>query len=150
MRYLKPFEEFINEGVAKWISVNVNRAKSLVIESERKMTSLRERIEKLGVKNENANDYVEYCYDIVMHLVRAKMLSAGYEASGLGAHEAEVAYLRILGFDENDVQFADQMRYFRNGMLYYGTQLDAEYAIKVIDFTKRMYAKLKQLIKCQK
>ena len=56
------------------------------------------------------------------------MLLEGYNASGLGAHEAEVSYLRVLGFSENDVQFADQLRFFRNGMLYYGTMLDKEYA----------------------
>lgn len=54
-------------------------------------------------------------------------------------HEAEVAYLRVIEFDEKDVQFADQMRYFRNGMLYYGTLLDKEYAEKIIEFTKRIY-----------
>ena len=53
--------------------------------------------------------------------------------------------LKILGFDEKEVQFADQMRYFRNGMLYYGTILDKEYAKKVVEFTKHSYAKLKKL-----
>ena len=117
-----------------------------IIESERKMLSLKERLEKLGIKNENANDYIEYCYDIIMHLVRAKMYLDGYYSSGQGAHEAEVSYLKVLGFDEKEVQFADQMRYFRNGILYYGTTLDDEYAKKVIEFTKKIYPKLKMII----
>ncbi|MBI5391667.1 hypothetical protein HZB00_01565 [Candidatus Woesearchaeota archaeon] len=82
-----------------------------------------------------------------MEVIRAKMLLDGYNASGFGAHEAEVSYMRILGFKENEVQFADQLRYFRNGMLYYGTILDKGYAEKVIEFTKRTYEKLKMLIK---
>jgi len=49
-----------------------------------------------------------------------------------------------LGFNENDVQFANQLRFFRNGMIYYGTILDTEYAEKVIEFTKRIYLKLKK------
>src|SRR3989339_857633 len=65
-------------------------------------------------------------------------------SSGFGAHEAEVSYMRILGFNENDVQFANQLRFFRNGMIYYGTILDTEYAEKVIEFTKRIYLKLKK------
>jgi len=77
-------------------------------------------------------------------MIRAQMLLEGYNASGFGAHEAEVSYLRVFGFDERDVQFADQMRFFRNGMIYYGTIMDREYAEKVIEFTKRMYAKLKK------
>ena len=36
------------------------------------------------------------------------------------------------------------MRYFRNGMLYYGTILDKDYAEKVIGFTKRNYLILKR------
>ena len=80
----------------------------------------------------------------MMELIRAKMLLNGYNASGVGWHEAEVSYLRILGFVEKDVQFADQIRFFRNGMLYYGTILDKEYAEIVIEFTKRIYSKLKK------
>ncbi|HLC46736.1 MAG TPA: hypothetical protein VJI75_03255 [Candidatus Nanoarchaeia archaeon] len=45
------------------------------------------------------------------------------------------------------MQFADQLRFFRNGMLYYGTMLDEDYAEKVIEFTKRTYAQLKELVK---
>lgn len=147
MRVLKQFEEFIGEGIVNRVSINGERAKSLVIESARKMLSLKERLEKIGVTNGNANDYVEYCHDIIMLLVRAKLYLNGYYANGLGAHEAEVSYLRILGFPENDVQFADQMRYFRNGILYYGTSLDEVYAEKVVEFTKRIYPKLKEMIR---
>jgi hypothetical protein len=111
------------------------------------MRSLGERIKKLGINDENANDYVEYCYDIMMHLVRAKLFLDGFSASGQGAHEAEVSYLKRLGFAEADLKFADRMRYFRNGILYYGTSLDAEYADKVVEFTKRIYPKLKESLK---
>lgn len=61
MRVLKLFEEYQKEGIVKRVKINEERAKSLVIESERKRRSLNERIEKLGINNENANDYVEYC-----------------------------------------------------------------------------------------
>jgi len=70
----------------------------------------------------------------------------GYSASGQGAHEAEVSYLRELGFSEKDVQFADQLRYFRNGILYYGTSIDKEYADKVLEFTKTVHSKLKKFL----
>ena len=56
------------------------------------------------------------------------MLLDGYGAVGQGAHEAEISYLKILGFAEIDVQFANQIRFFRNWMLYYGTILDKIYA----------------------
>jgi len=143
MRALKPFEEFVKNGTVKTVKKDEERAKSLVIEAERKSNSLKERLEKIGVKNENANDYVEYCYDIILLLVRARMLLDGYSAAGQGAHEAEVSYLRLTGFSESDARFVDQLRFFRNGMLYYGTVTDREYAMKVLAFLKRIYPKLR-------
>ena len=77
-----------------------------------------------------------------METIRAKMLLDGFNASGYGAHEAEVAYLRNLGFSESNVQFLDQIRFFRNGMLYYGTIIDKEYAEKVYEFLGKIYPKL--------
>ena len=77
-----------------------------------------------------------------MGIIRAKMLLKGYNASGFGAHEAEVSYLRNLDFKETDVQFLDQIRFFRNGMLYYGTILEEEYAEKVLSFLRKIYPKL--------
>jgi len=146
MRNLKPFEDFINEGIVKRVKADKERAKSLIKESERKMNSLNEQLEKIGVKDENANDYIEYCYDMIMYLIRAKLFSEGYIASGQGAHEAEISYLKILGFAEKDILFADQMRYFRNGILYYGTFLDKEYAEKIIEFAKYICPKLKNIL----
>ena len=81
-----------------------------------------------------------------MFLIRAKMILDGYYASGKGAHEAEISYLRILSFNENNIQFLDKMRYYRNGMLYYGTTLDKEYAKKVIKLSKEIYFKLKNSV----
>jgi hypothetical protein len=146
MRQLKLFEEFLKEEIVKKVSINKERSKSMIKESERKMLSLKEQLEKIGIKNENANDYVEYCYDIILYLIRAKLYLEGYSASGMGAHEAEVSFLRNLGFSGKEVQLMDQMRYFRNGILYYGTSLDKEYADKVVEFTRKAYSKLKKLM----
>ena len=144
MKAIKKFDEFLREGVVKKQSIDKSRASFLISEAENSYTNLLEKIEKIKLTDINANDFVKSCYDILMEIIRAKMLLAGYNASGLGAHEAEVSYLRLLEINENEVQFANQMRYFRNGMLYYGTALDKEYAKKVIDFTKRIYNILKQ------
>ena len=147
MRQIKTFEEYIQRGIIKKISRDNQRAKSLIIESERKMNSLKEKLEKISIKNENANDFVEYCYDIMIIRIRAKLLLEGYSSSGQGAHEAEVSYTKHLGLNDNDIQFLDQIRYYRNGILYYGTQLDKEYAEKVIQFINKIYPKLKNVIK---
>lgn len=138
------FEEFIKTRIVTRQSPDRARAKFLLREAENSYSHLLEVISKISINDSNANDYIKSCYDILMEMIRAKMLIDGYKASGKGAHEAEVSYLRNIGFKELDVQFADQIRYFRNGMLYYGTIQKKEYAEKVIEFTKKIYPKLKQ------
>lgn len=143
MKRLRPFKEFVKDMIVRKISPDKERAKSLFIEAERKTRSLNTQLERIGVNDDNANDYVEYSYDIMMFLIRAKPYLEGYSASGQGAHEAEVSFLSDLGFAEKDIQFADRIRYFRNGILYYGTVLDKEYADKVLEFTNKACEKLR-------
>lgn len=147
MKAIRKFEEFLRDNTVKKQSIDKSRAEFLIKESENSYNNLLEMMQKIKLTDVNANDFVKSCYDILMELIRAKMLFEGYNASGFGAHEAEVSYLRILGFGETDVQFADQLRFFRNGMLYYGTVLDKEYAEKVLEFTKNKYSQLKEMVK---
>lgn len=142
MKAIKYFESFLEEGIVKKQSPDKSRAEFLIKESEKEHRALLESIKKIGINEDNANSYVKNCYDIIMELIRAKMLLEGYNASGYSAHEAEVSYLRNLGFNETDVQFLGQIRFFRNGMLYYGAILDKEYARKVFDFLKKVYPRL--------
>ena len=143
MKAIKPFHDFITRGIVKVQSPDKSRAAFLEKEAEQSYTYLLELLTKIGITNQNANNYVKHCYDIIMESIRAIMLLNGFNASGNNAHEAEVSYLRELEFSENDVQFADQIRFFRNGMTYYGTQLDKEYAEKVVTFTKKIYPSIK-------
>ncbi|MBS3098906.1 hypothetical protein J4462_01705 [Candidatus Pacearchaeota archaeon] len=143
---IKDFKEYLSHGIAKKVKPDSERAKSLLQIANKKINFLNKSIDNLGVNDENANEYAEYCYDILMALIRAKMLLDGYNASGLGAHEAEASYARILAFEEKDIQFLDQLRYFRNGILYYGTILDKEYSDKVIIFMRNNYSKLKKYL----
>lgn len=85
----------------------------------------------------NANYYLELTYDIFMSRLRAKMLEDGFTTSGEGAHEAQISYLEVLKFSQKDIQFMDQLRYFRNGIKYYGKSFSAEYAKKAIEYVKR-------------
>ena len=146
MRGIKSFKGFEERRIVKKQSPDASRAEFLMGEAERGYNNLLKMIEKIGIAKDNANDFVKNCHDIIMELIRAKMHLDGYNASGFGAHEAEVAYLRILKFSEHDIQFADQLRFFRNGMLYYGTMLDKEYAEKVIIFTNKIYKKLEDML----
>ncbi len=146
MKPIKAFDEFIKQGIVKRHSPDISRAEFLVNESKNTYEALIERVTVMGITNKNANSIAKECYDSIMEVVRASMLRNGMHASGMGAHEAEVAYMRNLGLSETDVQFADRLRYFRNGMLYYGTIVDKEYAQQALEFTKRIYPKLKRRV----
>jgi len=145
MKVVKNFEEFLEEGTVKKITPDKQRAKSLILEAERKLKLLEKNITKIGLDDENANDYIEYCYNILIFVVRGKMLLQGYASAGQGAHEAEIVFTKKMGFKASEVEFFDQLRYFRNGILYYGKRFDAEYATKTITFTKQTYEKLKKI-----
>jgi hypothetical protein len=127
-------------------SPDLSRASFLLKETERSYEFVKIIVKKIGINDENANDVIKLCYDAIMELIRADMLVKGYNATGQGAHEAEVSYLRILGFKESEIQFADQLRYFRNGITYYGKILDKEYAENVISFMDKVYPELKRIV----
>lgn len=146
MKPLKSFGDFLKEGIAKKQAVDFSRANFLIDEAEKSFDSVKEMAEKLSITDRNANSIVKLCYDVIMELVRAKMLTKGLSASGQGAHEAEVSYFREMGFSEVDVQFLDQLRYFRNSITYYGKILDSEYATKVFNFLERIYPKIKKAL----
>ncbi len=136
---LRDFDYFIKKKIVKVQSPDKSRSDNLLMESERKFKLLQKTIDKMGIDDENANDYIEDCYNILIFLIRAKMLENGYSSSGLGAHEAEVAYSKELGFNDSEVQLLNQLRYFRNGILYYGKRFDKEYAEKIVEFAKKKF-----------
>jgi len=131
MRSLKRFEEFVKEGIVKKQTPDAGRAKSLVEESEDKLGFYEKLKRKMGFKELNSNYVVETCYDVLIEILRAKLLSLGYKTD---SHESEVSYMRNLGFLEEDVLFMNQLRYFRNGIKYYGKIFDKDYAEKVDKF----------------
>ncbi len=135
---VKDFKEYIKEGIVREIEPDNSRAESLRISSENSLNHLKKITEIIGIDDENSNDLVKISYDIIMEKIRARMLEQGLYSSGRGAHEAEVSYLKTLNLKDRDISFMDQMRYFRNGIIYYGTIVDKEYAEKVIRFTKKM------------
>ena len=143
MKPLKNFRDYIEQGIVKKQTPNKLRAEDLIKESKRKSNSLKLILTKIGLNNDNANDIIEYCYDIIINLIRANMLIKGFNSSGIGAHEAEISYMKELNLTESEVQFANQLRYFRNGIKYYGKAFNKEYAEKVLKFLSNIKLKLK-------
>lgn len=133
----KHFDEFLKLGVVKKQSPNRNRALSIVDEVEGKKKYLELSLKLIPDNQMSSNFVVDSCYDIIVELLRAKMLIDGYNPGN--SHEAEISYLEKLSFVEADIRFANELRYFRNGTKYYGVILTRAYASKVLVFMNRIY-----------
>lgn len=147
MRLLKTFEEFRTIGVVAPKPPELARARSLALGSEKRMKFFGELLEKIGISDDNANYFIENSYDILIEMLRAKIILSGFYASGERAHEAEVSFMRNIGFPEKDVMLMDELRFHTNGIKYYGRNFDKEYANSVIVFMKKIYPKLKSMLK---
>ena len=103
------FKHYIENGVVKKQSPNLPRAEFLKSETEKSFIGLKNRIEKLGIDEYNANSIIKDVQDIILEKIRAKMLIEGYNASGNYAHEAEVAYMKLLGFSDYEISFVNKL-----------------------------------------
>ena len=142
----QPFDTFLNKRTVRKITPDRARANFLINESDTTLTGLKERLDKIGINENNANSIIKDCYDILMEIIRAKMLLDGFSASGLNAHEAEVSYLKKLDFQDKEVSFINELRYFRNSVTYYGKLLDKSYAQKVVDFLLKNHKIIRGLV----
>lgn len=139
----KEFEYYVQRGIIKKQFPDKSRAEFLISESEKSFKGLKKRVEVMGVDEFNANSIIKDCYDIIMELIRAKLLLEGYSASGSFAYEGEISYLARLEFPDSEISFLNELRYFRNSITYYGKILDQEYAEKVYAFLDKIIEKLK-------
>ncbi len=146
MKPLRMFNEFVKKGIMRKKTPDFSRASSLIEEAERRKNFLTEISNKIEMSDENANYFIENVYDIVMELIRAKLFMDGFKSSGEWAHEAEVSYLRNLQLSEADVRFMNNLRYFRNGIKYYGKTFDKQSAERVLSFLNKIYPNLRELV----
>jgi len=142
---IQNIEDYIREGILKTQQPDFSRAKYLIEETEKSYLSLKLIKENVKISENTANSIIKLSYDIIMELARAIMLKRGYKAIGNGAHEAEISYLKTIGFNYKDVEFLDQLRYSRNSITYYGKLLDKEYAEIVYEFLGKIYPHLLNL-----
>ncbi len=147
MKPLLEFEEYMKKGIVKKQRLDLPRANFLIEEANKSFLGLKRMVKALGIDELNANSVIKDCNDIILELVRAKMLMSGYSCSGNFAHKAEVAYMNKLGFSKMEVNFVDEIRSLRNQIIYYGTRFDKEFAEKVYNFLIKIKGKLDTCLK---
>jgi hypothetical protein len=133
------FDEFVKLGKVKKVKRDMARAKSIIGEAEHRLKFYK----KIQITSESANYIVENMYDVIREFIDAKLISEGYKTY---SHEATVSYLKILGFSDYEVKFADELRLIRHKTKYYGLITDIEYAKKVLNFLEGIYKRLKDFV----
>ena len=142
---MKDFKEFLALKVVNKQMPNKERAISLIEESKKKKEYMETTIKLIPKQKWNSNVIVDQCYDILIELIRAKLFLDGYNSKS--SHEAEVSYMKIIGFSEAETKQMDELRYYRNGTKYYGTVLNIGYAEMTIEFMNKIYQKLLRILK---
>ena len=139
------FNYYLNEKIVRKQSPNIPRAEFLIKETQKSFIGLKNRVEKLGIDEFNANSVIKDIHDIIIEKIRAKLLLDGYNASGNFAHEAEVAYMKNLSFSDFEVSFVNELRQARNGINYYGKLYEKDYAQSCYEFLLDLNPKLDSL-----
>jgi len=130
------FSYYLKKGIVKRISKDISRSEFLYNESKKSYKGLKIRVNKLGIDEFSANSIIKDIHDIIIQIIRAKMLLKGFIASGNYAHEAEVSYLRELDFTDAEISFVNVLRASRNGINYYGKIFEKDYAKECYEFLK--------------
>ena len=66
MKAIRNFQEFVKERIVKKQSPDKSRSEFLIKEAANSYDNLLEKIQKIGVTDNNANDFIKSCYDIIM------------------------------------------------------------------------------------
>ena len=141
------FAYYLKKEIVKKQSPNIPRSEFLIKETKKSLIGLKNRIEKLGIDEFSANSIIKDIHDIIIEKIRAKMFLDGYNASGNFAHEAEVAYMKPLGFSDFEVSFVNELRQARNGINYYGKIYEKSYAQVCYNFLMQLTSQLDELLK---
>jgi hypothetical protein len=134
MKNLFEFEYYIKKGIIKKRRPDKSRAEFLINESKKSFKGLKIRINKLGRDQYGINSIIKEIQGIIIQSLRSKMLLEGLPASVIYAHEAEVAYIKKLKFNEFEIYFVNTLRTSRNGINYYGKIFQEEYARECYEF----------------
>ena len=129
------FRYYLDKGSVRKDTKDINRAKSLSEIVKKRMETARKM---------EPNFKLEFAYESIIESIEAVMAVDGYKSY---SHEANIAYLRVLGFPESMVIEADNLRVKRHRSKYYGRKVSEEEGEKAIKTAERIIGKLENILK---
>ncbi len=137
---MKPgsWQDCLEERNALKVSIDEERAKSLIETSEERISIINE------VNNKNCNFVFEDYYTSVLEMIQAMVILKGFKVTN---HLCLGFYLRdVLKRNDLFIMF-DDLRYKRNALTYYGNKMDFETGIAAIEMAKELLNELKRIMK---
>ncbi len=139
---MKEFAYFLATKDVKKQSSDVHLAKSTAKDSVDRL-----EMAQAILLTQKPKYVLENAYESTRELIDAILYAEGYKSY---SHEASVSYLLNIGFSIKEAEIVDWLRRKRNGIKYYGEDVelnDAKEAIKIAKATnEKLMAKLKILI----
>ncbi|TKJ17494.1 hypothetical protein CEE44_03085 [Candidatus Woesearchaeota archaeon B3_Woes] len=136
---MNDWEKSIEDGKVLKISLNQERAKSLMISS----LKLLNIIEKIKLDKENGFFILTNYYDIILESLHALLYKKGYQSLD---HLSIGYYIKDVLDNQEFFNIFDKYRKTRNKILYYGRNIDPETAQQGIKDLKRLYQFVKKLL----
>lgn len=136
---MNDWKKAIEESKVIKISPNLERTKSLIIASSRSL----EVIKKIELDKKNGFFILTNYYDAILELMHALLYKKGYKVLD---HLSISYYIKdVIGNIEFFYIF-DKYRKIRNGILYYGKNIDFETAQQGIKDIKRLHLFIENLL----
>ena len=123
---MREFEFYLNENKVKSCQKDYMLAKSLVYDAKSRF----ELVSKLD-KSIYSKILFENVYDALRDILDAILCVKGFKSY---SHEASIAYLNNLNFEDSVLQKLDNFRYKRNSSKYYGKDVSREDVEEIISF----------------
>ena len=137
---MKDFEYYINEKEVKIQSPNKIQSLSIFNAAKERF----QRANRFPKIKEEAKYILEDSYDSIREACDALLIKDGYKSY---SHVASIVYLRKFKFEENIIRKIDRLRQLRNGIKYYGENVDLKDAIDALDIAEKIIKKIEELLR---
>ncbi len=129
------FSFYLKKGFVKKVQRDINRKNAL-------LNMARKRIE-YSKKLDDPNFKLEFIYEALIEYIEAIMAEKGYKSY---SHEADISFLRELGFKESEIARMDEIRRLRHKSKYYGEVIKKEIVEDIEKFILSLIEKLESLV----
>jgi len=137
---MKKFEDFLKKGDVRKQARDLNLANALIKSSEKSVRN----IMRTTVDDLNAESLLSEIYDAIREIIDSILSLGGYKSY---SHEASILFLeRFSDISESERLFLDNLRKVRNGIKYYGKEIDSIEVKKVMGFMDLILPKLYKIL----